>query len=92
VRWRFGNVTLLGDAIHTMSPSRGEGANTALRDAALLRALLVDVAAGRIPLVEARGPVRNGDAALRLRGGRRLETAAVRPPTAEPHNRLIRST
>jgi 2-polyprenyl-6-methoxyphenol hydroxylase-like FAD-dependent oxidoreductase len=51
--WPAGNVTLLGDAIHTMTPGRGEGANTALRDAGLLRDALVDVAAGRLPLVDA---------------------------------------
>jgi len=51
--WDAPRVTLLGDAIHTMSPGRGEGANTALRDAELLRATLVAVGQG-VPLETAK--------------------------------------
>ncbi len=39
--WPTGPVTLLGDAIHNMTPMAGIGANTALRDADLLRRNLV---------------------------------------------------
>ncbi|MGS0897067.1 FAD-dependent oxidoreductase [Burkholderia stagnalis] len=41
-----GPVTLLGDAIHAMSPAGGAGANTALRDAGALAALLAEPADG----------------------------------------------
>lgn len=44
-RWRPTNVTLIGDAIHSMTPCRGIGANTALRDAALLARNLISAAA-----------------------------------------------
>ncbi len=53
--WRPGNVTLVGDAVHTMTPGRGAGANTALRDARELRDRLVGVRDGRLTLVEAVG-------------------------------------
>ncbi|WP_197081006.1 FAD-dependent oxidoreductase [Gordoniibacillus kamchatkensis] len=45
--WQTSNVTLIGDAIHTMTPGRGVGANTALRDAELLCRRLIEAAAER---------------------------------------------
>ena len=53
-QWQTTNVTLLGDAIHTMSPGRGEGANIAPRDACLLRHALVDVVTKGVPLAHAK--------------------------------------
>jgi 2-polyprenyl-6-methoxyphenol hydroxylase-like FAD-dependent oxidoreductase len=51
--WETSNVTLLGDAVHTMTPGRGVGANTALRDAALLCKRLIEVRDELKPLMEA---------------------------------------
>ncbi len=45
--------TLIGDASHARTPGRGVGANTALRDAVLLCARMIDVAEGRVDIVEA---------------------------------------
>jgi 2-polyprenyl-6-methoxyphenol hydroxylase-like FAD-dependent oxidoreductase len=46
--WPSSTVTLLGDAIHNMTPMAGVGANTALRDASHLRAALARAADGSL--------------------------------------------
>ena len=66
--WPPSRVTVLGDAIHAMSPARGSGANTALQDAALLCRLLTGTAgngartdlAGSGTLRAGSGAARNG--------------------------------
>ncbi|MFE2727582.1 FAD-dependent oxidoreductase [Kitasatospora sp. NPDC059327] len=51
--WEAGRVTLIGDAIHAMSPVLAMGANTAIRDAGELVAALSAAADEGAPLVEA---------------------------------------
>lgn len=45
--WKSSNVTLIGDSVHLMTPGRGIGANTALRDAELLCRKLTEAAHGK---------------------------------------------
>jgi 2-polyprenyl-6-methoxyphenol hydroxylase-like FAD-dependent oxidoreductase len=82
--WATRNVTLLGDAIHNMTPFRGMGANTALRDAAALRQALVAVSRGEQDLLPAlaayeRDMIDYGFAAVRasLANMRRLHAESV---------------
>jgi salicylate hydroxylase len=51
--WPTRRITLLGDALHNMTPFRGIGANTALRDAQALTHSLIAVARGRTELIPA---------------------------------------
>jgi salicylate hydroxylase len=51
--WRSGRVTLLGDAIHSMTPFRGIGANVAIKDAVRLKRALVAAHRGERDLIEA---------------------------------------
>ncbi|WP_329041373.1 FAD-dependent monooxygenase [Streptomyces sp. NBC_00178] len=51
--WPTSRVTVLGDSIHAMPPMFGDGANSALRDAAELADTLTDVAHGRGELLDA---------------------------------------
>lgn len=63
-RWHDGRLVLLGDAAHAMAPTLGQGANSALVDAAVLTAELL--AAGSLP-----------DALGRYDRRRRAKVAAV---------------
>jgi 2-polyprenyl-6-methoxyphenol hydroxylase-like FAD-dependent oxidoreductase len=51
--WKSTQVTLLGDAIHSMTPYRGIGGNIALKDASLLSSQLQQVHRGEKPLLHA---------------------------------------
>ena len=51
--WESGSVTLIGDAIHAMSPVLAMGANTAIRDAGELTRALADAIGTGQPIVKA---------------------------------------
>jgi salicylate hydroxylase len=63
--WPTGRVTLLGDAIHAMTPYRGIGANMALEDAVRLKRALVAAARGEQELLESVGAY---ESAMRVYG------------------------
>jgi salicylate hydroxylase len=51
--WTTKRITLIGDAIHSMPPTRGIGGNTALRDAQLLCDQLIAAVSAERPLLQA---------------------------------------
>ncbi|GAA3987609.1 NAD(P)/FAD-dependent oxidoreductase [Allokutzneria multivorans] len=83
-RWSATNVTLLGDAVHTVPPGRGEGANIALRDAAVLRHRLIDVARRRIPLARAKAEYENEMLAYAFASASTTRTTKPYAPRANP--------
>lgn len=85
--WTPSRVTVLGDAIHAMSPARGSGANTALQDAAQLSQALLDAGPGTDELVAA-----IGDYEARMRDYGYAAVAASREAeatTGARRNRLL---
>jgi 2-polyprenyl-6-methoxyphenol hydroxylase-like FAD-dependent oxidoreductase len=87
--WQPSRVTLLGDAIHAMSPARGSGANTALQDAGLLCGTLTQTAQDDRALLGAIGAYEKkmreyGYAAMQASKQAEAETGG----TTQPHHVL----
>jgi 2-polyprenyl-6-methoxyphenol hydroxylase-like FAD-dependent oxidoreductase len=80
--WPTGRITLIGDAIHAMTPYRGIGANIALKDAVRLRDALVAAQRGEAPLLDAIGGY---EAQMRVYGFRavRNSLAAMEQTTGQ---------
>lgn len=68
--WPWTRATLLGDAIHVMSPAGGLGANAVLRDAHALGVAIAETCFGRQEMVTAIGAY---EVWMRKRGGRAIE-------------------
>lgn len=87
--WESTNVTLLGDAIHTMTPLQGLGGSTALRDAGLLCRELVEVDRGGHTIIEA---INAYEKAMSAYGFDAVRQSAWLGNIAVSDNRLLRGT
>ncbi|MHA6765483.1 FAD-dependent oxidoreductase [Streptacidiphilus sp. PAMC 29251] len=85
--WEPSRVTVLGDAIHAMSPARGSGANTALQDAGQLCRALTEAGPGTRGLLAAIGDY---EARMRAYGYAAVEASRqAEAETGARHNTLI---
>lgn len=87
--WEPSNVTLVGDAIHTMTPLQGLGGSTALRDAGSLCRKLIEVDRGRSMLLEA---IRDYECAMRDYGFRAVQRSAQFGKLALSDNWFLRTS
>ncbi|MYR56168.1 hypothetical protein GTY54_07855 [Streptomyces sp. SID625] len=79
-----GPVTLLGDAMHATSATGGNGANTALRHAALLGRCLIEAAEGRQGLLSADASYERQTDGLRAQRGAQEPELRELPPLKLP--------
>ncbi|WP_329064817.1 FAD-dependent oxidoreductase [Amycolatopsis sp. NBC_01480] len=87
--WETGPVTLLGDAVHSMTPFRGIGANTALRDAQLLCRNLIG--ANLIDAGEVRAAVADYEHRMRVYGFQAVRASARSAEDFVTENRFARA-
>ena len=79
--WQPSRVTVLGDAVHAMSPAGGSGANTALRDAAQLCSELTTAVGDITTAISRRAPPRDADTPpIPASAGAETERATLRNP------------
>ena len=83
--WNTGRVTLLGDALHNMTPYRGMGANMALLDADSLRRALLRVYRGESELIPA---LHGYEAEMIDRGFRAVEASLKQMKQVHSQGRL----
>jgi 2-polyprenyl-6-methoxyphenol hydroxylase-like FAD-dependent oxidoreductase len=86
--WPTGRVTLIGDAIHSMTPYRGIGANIALKDAVRLRDALVAGLRGERDLIAA---IHDYETEMRDYGFRAVENSRRAMRQTVSHNEVARS-
>ncbi|WP_194814482.1 NAD(P)/FAD-dependent oxidoreductase [Nocardia sp. XZ_19_385] len=86
--WQTTNVTVLGDAIHSMTPFGGIGANTALRDAQLLCRKLVAAERGEQELLTG---IREYEAQMIDYGFEAVRTSLKAANQSVSDNRLART-
>ncbi|GCE28937.1 oxidoreductase [Dictyobacter alpinus] len=85
--WESSNVTLLGDAIHNMTPVGGMGANMALRDARQLAQQLAAVERGELELLPA---IKSYEADMRKYGFKAVHSTLQNARLASSNGRLGR--